>query len=349
MKIAVRGGHNFQAKGASGIIDETIEDRKVYLALIKYLKSAGHNVIDVTPGDCDVNTDLYLGVEKAESNGVELFLSIHFDKAYDTYNGALGTGTWIYGTGGKAEEYAKKIVDKVSSGTGLKNRGVKVNAKLYELRKTSMPAVIVEVCFCEATEDVRIYKEKGADFIGKLIAEAIDGNEINITESGSSSNNDNITEKPQESNNYDKDKFLKVTNAKAIVDLDPRDNPSGDYRDLGEIYKGERIRVSSEICDKKDYLPITYWKDASNNESQKVWVNASQKYLKVDTNATVVNVVTELDARYSKSQSSNKMGYVKNGERLYVHKLEDGYALATYFASDGYKTAWFTAKYIKID
>lgn len=347
MKIAVRGGHNFQAKGASGIIDETTENRKVYKALIKYLDKIGHNVIDVTPGDCDVNTDLYLGVQKAEDNDVDLFISIHFDKAYDIYEGALGTGTWIYGTGGKAEEYAKKIVDKVSSGTGFKNRGVKVNSKLYELRKTSMPAVIVEVCFCEATEDVRIYKEKGPDFIGKLIAEAIDGNSIG-SDNGSDSEN-NVEEIPPSITDSSKDEFLKITNAKAIVALDPRDNPSSNYRDLGEIFAGERIRILPEVCDKKDYLPVTYWKDSSGIESSKVWVSASQKYLRIDTNATAINIVTELDARYNPSQTSNKMGYVKNNERLYVHKIENGYALATYFADYGYKTAWFTAKYIKMD
>ncbi|EGT5619071.1 N-acetylmuramoyl-L-alanine amidase [Clostridium perfringens] len=338
MKIAVRGGHNFQAKGSSALIDETIENRKVYKALIKYLSIAGHNVIDVTPGDSDVNTDLYLGVQKAEDNNVELFISIHFDKAYDRYEGALGTGTWIYGAGGKAEIYAKRIVDNVSKGTGLKNRGVKTNPKLYELRKTSMPAVLVEVCFCEATEDVRIYKEKGPDIIGKLIAEAINGDVIVGGDT-----------RPENTEGSLKEKFLKSTNAKAIVDLDPRDNPSNLYRDLGEIYKGERIRVLPEICDKKNYLPIIYWKDTPNTESQKVWVNANQNYLKIDTNATVINVVTELDARYTKSQTSSNMGYVKNGERLYIHKIENGYALGTYFASDGYKTAWFTAKYISLD
>lgn len=337
MKIAVRGGHNFKVKGALGIIDETIENRKVYKALIKYLNIVGHNVIDVTPGECDVNTDLYLGVQKAKENNSELFLSIHFDKAYDKYEGPLGTGTWIYGRGGKAEIYAKRIADNLSKGTGLKNRGVKENYKLYELRKTSMPAVLVEVCFCEATEDVRIYREKGPDLIGKLIAEAINEKEIE----------ENI--KPEGQEDSLKEKFLKSTNAKAIANLDPRDNPSSIYKDLGEIYKGERIRVLPEICDKKDYLPIIYWKDTTNIESQKVWVSAKQNYLKIDTNATVINVVTELDARYIKSQRSSKMGYVKNGERLYVHKIESGYALGTYFASNGYKTAWFTAKYISLD
>ena len=36
-----------------------------------------------------------------------------------------------------------------------------------------MPAVIVETCFCEATKDAEIYRAKGPDYIGKLIAEAI--------------------------------------------------------------------------------------------------------------------------------------------------------------------------------
>ncbi|WP_286909341.1 N-acetylmuramoyl-L-alanine amidase [Clostridium sp. UBA1652] len=172
MKIAVRGGHNFQAIGARAIIDETTEDRKVKDSVIKWLRQEGHEVLDVTPSDCDVNTDLAYGVNKANEWGAELFISIHFNKAYDSYNGAIGTETWIYGTGGKAEPVAKRIVDRIAT-TGLRNRGVKVSQNLYELRKTNMAAIIVEVCFVEATEDVRIYQEKGYDYIGKLIAEGI--------------------------------------------------------------------------------------------------------------------------------------------------------------------------------
>ncbi|EOU1998937.1 N-acetylmuramoyl-L-alanine amidase [Clostridium perfringens] len=178
MKIAVRGGHNFQAKGASALIDETIEDRKVKDSVILNLRKEGHEVLDVTPGNCDVNTDLRYGVNKAEEWGADLFISIHFDKAYDSYNGALGTGTWICGAGGQAEVYARRIVNSIANGTGLRNRGVKTNPKLYELRKTSMPAVIIEVCFCEATTDVSIYKATGANLIGELIAEGICNKDI---------------------------------------------------------------------------------------------------------------------------------------------------------------------------
>lgn len=180
MKIAIRGGHNFQAVGASAIIDETTEDRKVKDAAIRYLQQLGHSILDVTPGNCDTNTDLAYGVNKANSWGADVFASIHFNKAYDSYNGAIGTEAWIYDTGGQAEIIANRVVNRIASQTGLKNRGVKVDTRLYEPNKTKMPAMIIEVCFVEATEDVRIYREKGSDFIGKCIAEAIANTTINV-------------------------------------------------------------------------------------------------------------------------------------------------------------------------
>ena len=171
MKIAVRGGHNFQARGTSGIIDETVEDRKVKDATIKYLKKLGHSVLDVTPGNMSSNNDLAYGVNKANNWNADIFISIHFNKAYSTYNGSIGTETWVMEYGSVAEKISNRICSKISS-VGLKNRGTKTRA-FYELRKTKMPAIIVEVCFVEATEDVKIYKKVGPDEIGRLIAEGI--------------------------------------------------------------------------------------------------------------------------------------------------------------------------------
>lgn len=92
-KIAVRGGHNFEATGASALINETVEDRKVYASVINNLRKAGYEVLDVTPGNCGVNEDLRHGVNAAENWGADLFISIHFDKCCDHYEGALGTAT----------------------------------------------------------------------------------------------------------------------------------------------------------------------------------------------------------------------------------------------------------------
>ncbi|GKU26381.1 hypothetical protein CFOLD11_32080 [Clostridium folliculivorans] len=346
MKIAIRGGHNFQAVGASGIIDETTEDRKVKDAVIKYLRAAGQNVLDVTPGECDQNTDLVYGVNNANSFGAELFASIHFNKAYDSYNGAIGTEIWIYSTGGQSEPIATSVVKKIALETGFRNRGVKTSTTLYELRKTSMPAMIIEVCFVEATEDVSIYKEKGPDFIGKCIAEAIIDNTTAEVKADTKQNVQGIH--PEVTNNI-RNQSSFSTNATALVALDARDKGEASYIDIGEIYASERIQILAEVCDKEYFLPVIYWKDTLSKTSEKVWVNSKQEVLAIDTNATVVNVVTELDARYEPSPESIKMGYIKNGERVFVHKVVGKYVLATYFAGVGYKTAYFTGNYIKID
>ncbi len=234
-KVAVRGGHNFEAVGASALIDETTEDRKVKDALIYYLKQAGYEVIDVTPGNCDVITDLEYGVNKAENFGADLFVSVHFDKAYDHYEGALGHACWIYDKGGEAEEISNRIVNTVINGTGFKNRGVRVNPNLYELRKTSMPAIIVETCFCEATDDVAIYKEKGAELIGTLIAQGIDNKIINS----------NIPKESSESNKEISGKYAVITASL----LNVRSGPGLGYSIIGQVKKGDKIKLDCKIGD----------------------------------------------------------------------------------------------------
>lgn len=184
MKIAVRGGHNFLAKGASALIDETTEDRKVKDSLIKNSRVLGHEVLDVTPGNMGVNEDLSYGVAKANAWGADLFVSIHFNKRYSRYVGKIGTETWVYSKTDNIkldEEVASRIVNAIA-GLGFINRGVKERTDLYELKATKMASIIVEVCFVEATEDVALYKKLGPDKIGRVIAEAISNREIEVKE-----------------------------------------------------------------------------------------------------------------------------------------------------------------------
>ncbi|MDU4883947.1 peptidoglycan-binding protein [uncultured Clostridium sp.] len=170
MKIAVRGGHCPKVPGARGILDELTEDRKVKDAVIKYLKQSANEVLDVTSPDSTSTSsaDLSYGVNNANNWGADLFVSIHFNKAYDYYNGALGSEVCVYST----YDIAQRVVNALGA-LGFKNRGQKIRTGLYELRNTSMKAMIVETCFVEATEDVELYRKLGADTIGKVIAEAI--------------------------------------------------------------------------------------------------------------------------------------------------------------------------------
>lgn len=170
-KIAVRGGHTEKATGASALIDELTEDRKVKDAVIKYLRKLGYEVLDVTPPvnyTSSISADLAYGVNKANEWGADLFISIHFNKAYDSYNGALGSEVCVY----SEHAIAQRVVD-VLGALGFKNRGQKIRTDLYELKHTSMKSMIVETCFVEATEDVALYRRLGHDKVGQAIAEAI--------------------------------------------------------------------------------------------------------------------------------------------------------------------------------
>ena len=167
MKIAIRGGHCPKVPGASGIINEVVEDRKVKDAVIKYLKQLGHQVYDVTPPDTMATSsgDLAHGVNEANRLKVDVFASIHFN----AFNGsANGTEVCVY----SPHNYAQRVVDNLTK-LGFKYRGQKTRTNLYELKNTSMKAMIVEVCFVDSSIDAEIYKRVGHDAVGKAIAEGI--------------------------------------------------------------------------------------------------------------------------------------------------------------------------------
>ena len=196
MKIAVRGGHVPKFTGASKFIDELTEDRKVKDSVIKYLRQLGCDVLDVTPPDntSTLNGDLSYGVNKANNWGADLFISIHFNKAYDNYNGSLGSEVCVY----SSFDTAQRVVNTLAS-LGFKNRGQKVRNNLYELNHTKMKAMIIEVCFVEASEDVALYKKLGHELIGKTIAEAIANKNISISNVKPTVNNsDNWIKRLQE-------------------------------------------------------------------------------------------------------------------------------------------------------
>lgn len=175
MKIAVRGGHVPKIPGCSKFIDELTEDRKVKNAVIIYLSQLGCDVLDVTPPDNTktLHNDLSYGVDKANKWGADLFVSIHFNKAYDVYNGDLGSEVCVH----SPFDIGQRVVNGLAS-LGFKNRGQKVRGNLYELNHTIMKAMIIEVCFVEATGDISLYKELGHDLIGKTIAESISNKKL---------------------------------------------------------------------------------------------------------------------------------------------------------------------------
>jgi N-acetylmuramoyl-L-alanine amidase len=167
----VHGGHNRKCPGAHGYFDETTEDRKVTAAVIKYLRQAGHTVYDCTDDDgATANANLYNIVSKCNRHKVDLDVSIHFNAS-----GGAGHGTEVFvwsmdrSKNATAIDAADRVVRRIWS-LGFTNRGVKNGNRLYVLRNTTAPAILVECCFCDNMLDRDIYKKVGADQMGYAIA-----------------------------------------------------------------------------------------------------------------------------------------------------------------------------------
>lgn len=174
MKIAIRGGHNPGVSGAHAILDEVTEDRKYYKAVMNLLLQAGHQVLDVTPGNTDTSAeDLSYGVNKANAWGADLFVSCHANSG-----GGHGCEVLYFNNSTKGQEYATKVVNGIAA-LGFTNRGAKVDTRdLFELRATHMPAIITEPFFLDTQSDVDLYNQVGVEGLAGAIAKAINGKTI---------------------------------------------------------------------------------------------------------------------------------------------------------------------------
>lgn len=84
--------------------------------------------------------------ETANDWDADIFVSIHCNSA--EADEACGTETFAYDLdGGAGEKIATCIQDQIVDALNTVDRGVKANPKLFVLRYTAMPAVLVELGF----------------------------------------------------------------------------------------------------------------------------------------------------------------------------------------------------------
>lgn len=166
MIINIHAGHNPDGKlacGAIGIIRESTEARNVKNEVIRQLKALGHTVYDCTvENGTSAGNVLYNIVKKCNSHDADLDVSIHFNAgAKDAAGNGQTTGVeaYVFSNNSKAKAFAEKIVNAIAS-LGFKNRGVKINRKLYFLRKTKAVALLLECCFVDDKDDVALYDYK---------------------------------------------------------------------------------------------------------------------------------------------------------------------------------------------
>lgn len=181
MRINVHAGHNPDGKigcGAVGLIKESTENRKVKDRVIELLRADGHIVNDCTVDNgTSANDVLKKIVKKCNANTVDLDVSIHFNSSANDKNGngyTTGVECLVYSPSSQAQDEALRICDNISK-LGFRNRGMKVRPDLYILKKTKAPALIVECCFVDDADDVRIYN---TETMAVAIASGIVGKDL---------------------------------------------------------------------------------------------------------------------------------------------------------------------------
>ncbi|MBE6662157.1 MAG: N-acetylmuramoyl-L-alanine amidase [Ruminococcaceae bacterium] len=96
-------------------------------------------------------------VNAANSFGADAFISLHTNAAASP--AATGSEAFVFSRPSAAYELASDILRRMTEVTGLDNRGVFVRNGLYVLRKTQMPATLVELGFITNPSDATLMNE----------------------------------------------------------------------------------------------------------------------------------------------------------------------------------------------
>lgn len=91
------------------------------------------------------STSLRLRVAEANEWGADYFISLHTNASDNA--AATGSEAFAFSRPSRAFTLAGDILEGLNRTTGLRNRGAQVRTNLYVLRKTTMPAVLVELGF----------------------------------------------------------------------------------------------------------------------------------------------------------------------------------------------------------
>lgn len=118
----------------------------------------------------DVYETPYEKAMEANEAGVDLFISIHRN-SFPSDNTAFGVESLVYDLSGLKLEIAESVNQQLEA-VGFRNLGVKARPNLVVLKRTRMPAVLIEVGFINSDTDNRLFDENFDD-IALAIADGI--------------------------------------------------------------------------------------------------------------------------------------------------------------------------------
>ena len=269
-RIALDAGHGGSDPGAvykgRQEKDDTLD---LTLAVGDILKKNGIDVYYTRTTD-EYETPFKKATD-ANNSGADLFVSIHRNSS-ENRNQYSGVETLVYSDTGLKAEVARNINNQLED-AGFKNLGVDERKNLVVLKRTKMPAVLVEAGFINNDKDNYLFDEE-FDSIAQAIADGIlesipsgrpgntTSNKSNRTDNNNNSNNNsnNNNSSNSQMNNSGRTASAPIDNT-AMVNSIPPDN---------EVFS---VPVSSSNimpqcpCDNNDY-------DTENEALYRVQVGA---------------------------------------------------------------------------
>ena len=163
IKIYIDQGHNPQNPNAgaegNGLREQDITYR-VGVLLAQLLSRSGNYEVRLsrnTPTEVigtSNTSSLRARVNDANAWGADYFISIHANASENP--NVSGTEAFAYSRPSAAFSLGEDILVGISNATGLRNRGMQVRPGLYVLRKTAMPAILVELGFISNPGDAAL-------------------------------------------------------------------------------------------------------------------------------------------------------------------------------------------------
>lgn len=196
-KIALDAGHGGSDPGAVYKGRQEKEDTlDLTLAVGDILKKNGIDVYYTRTTD-EYETPFKKATD-ANNSGADLFVSIHRNSS-ENPNQYSGVETLVYSDTGLKAEVARNINNQLED-TGFKNLGVDERKNLVVLKRTKMPAVLVEAGFINNDKDNYLFDEE-FDSIAQAIADGILESIPSGRPGNTTSNKSNRTDNNNNSNN----------------------------------------------------------------------------------------------------------------------------------------------------
>ncbi len=219
-KVTIDAGHGGYDSGATyNGRKEKDDNLEIALAVGEILEQKGVEV------EYTRVTDVYdspaAKAQIANEQGSDVFISVHRNSSPNP-NTYSGVETLVYDEDGIKADMANAINEELSE-VGFKNLGLKIRQDLAVLRKTDMPALLVEVGFLNTDADNKLLDES-FDETAKAIASGIYNTlnkDLNLTE--------NITEETEDK-----------SSEKMPADTEPVKNPATEYRVQVGLYREYR-------------------------------------------------------------------------------------------------------------